>query len=198
MAMPYLILNMLKKIFLVSVLGLHFFMILCININHFIGDLKTVTLSQEVSGFENFIARITSSDVFTTFSTYTGSNSSYGFYAPSVGSEFMMSFKILDSSNNIIGVHNGPELQQDESKLRFELCTLPVQEKLLNPNSIANDYTKIMMHQISSYLKNGYKNSNWVAANIYVYKYPTKEEYLNYKGPRNVVEVARYNFKKFR
>lgn len=176
-------------------------MILCININHFIGDLKTVTGSQDsvsISGFEKFIVRITSSYVFTTCSTYTGSNSSYGFYAPSVGSEFLMSFKVLDSSNNIIGVHNGPELRQDESKLRFELCTLPVQEKLLNPNSIANDYTKIMMHQISSHLKNGYKNSHWVAANIYVYKYPTKQEYLNYKGPRNVVEVARYNFKKFR
>lgn len=166
-----------------------------------IDDWRTVHPFEEgqyYSPVKRALNRIITSVPYTLFSTYSGSNSSYGFYAPSVGSEFMLSFKVMDATNTIIGLETRPELNMDESKLRFDLCTMPVQDMLLDTSSVASTYTKIMMHQIAAHFLNKYEAGVWVMANIYVYKYPGLEAYLNRKGPREVSEMAAYKFKTFK
>lgn len=192
--------SMIKRKLIFGVLVLHFLMILSINLNHLVDDWRTVYPREEgefPSLYKRVLSSITTSDTYTMISTYTGTNSSYGFYAPSVGSEFMLSFKVIDEKGDIIGMKTGPDLIQDESKMRFDLCTMPVQDMLLDTGSIAASYTKIMMHQISDHVRKQFEGGDHVIANIYIYKYPTPEEYLQNKGPREVSEVAKYKFDQF-
>ena len=98
---------------------------------------------------------------------------------------------------NILGVHTGPELQLTESNLRFNLCTLPVQEKLTSENSIVSDYVKVMEHQIGQHIISDYPNDKWVDASIYLYEYPNTNQYIN-GDKRLVKELLRYNFCNFK
>ncbi|WP_420570927.1 hypothetical protein [Kordia sp.] len=119
---------------------------------------------------------IAGSPIFNAYANYTGTDSGYGFYSPNVGSEFVMSFAVLDCNGKLLGEHESPvSLQQKESKARFNLCTFPMMQRitLKEPNEIYDKYFEVMMHQIAKNINDSYETGSKVISEIYIHR-PTK------------------------
>lgn len=132
---------------------------------------------------KNVLVEVTEKMAFNTpvwtFATIAGTNASYGFYAPNVASQFGMVFSVFDINGKLIGTENGPRLNARESVHRFSLCISMMQDKLAsdNKNVTLNDYLKVMLHQISMEIKSYYPNGYKVGAVVYLYEYPSLDEF---------------------
>lgn len=137
------------------------------------------------------------SPIFKTYANYSGTSSGYGFYSPNVGSEFVMSFAVLDQDGKILGQHQNPiNFKQKESLSRFSLCTLPMMQRIIikESNEIYDNYFKVMMHQIAESIKDSYAEGYKVVAEIYIHKYPNIERSLNGET-ENFALLERYTFR---
>ncbi len=119
------------------------------------------------------------SDVFQTYSSYTGTSSGYGFFAPNVGSEFILLFSIYDDQGTLLGVDRYPHsLIQNESRNRFDLYTLPMMQRLKNgKNELLNDYFEVMLHEISRKISINYDQGSKVVCEALMHKYPQIEDF---------------------
>jgi hypothetical protein len=117
--------------------------------------------------------------VYSMYSNYTGTNSGYGFYGPNVGSEFILSFTVVDKEGNVLGKHRRPsDIIQTESKQRFDLCTYPMMMRIEqgSENKLLEDYFKVLLHQIGESIYDQYDVANKVIAEVYVHNFPTIAE----------------------
>lgn len=183
-----------KKIIILFFIFFHLSIICIINLKHFLQDYNDLfNEDDEKLNITLILEKLTSSNFYDLYTTYSGTNSSYGFYAPNVGSEFTHSYTIINSELEILDAYTSPEFLQRESNFRFNLCTLPIQDMLLDSLSISNSYVKVMEHQISEHLIKKHKEAKCVIARIYLCQYPKTEEYII--GKRRVFnEVVQYNF----
>lgn len=192
---PYLTL-MKKTVFLVFVV-FHFFVIISTNIystwESFYGVyapgeeknsvvyplLESVALSFPVAGY----------------GAYAGTNTGYGFYAPNVGSQFIMGFEVYDISCKMLVKRMYPHFMNTESVLRFSLCTALMREKLSRErnNEGLEKFMKLMLHQISMYIKKDLPAAHSVRARVYLYTYPPIGDFLNGKEEQSIL-VDEYTF----
>jgi hypothetical protein len=179
-------------------LSFHLIVVLFVNTNHLMADYYDLyhPLSQRPA-YNRLSNHVLDSDVFGLYAAYSGTNSSYGFYAPTVGSEFYCIFGLY-KDKKLQHVFTGPALTRSESNLRYSLTTLPVQDMLVDSNSVATSYMKVMMHEMSRYARNIFQSDDLtVSARIRMYKYPTPAEYLSGKE-KNTVLIKRYEFSHFK
>jgi len=135
--------------------------------------------------------------IFRMYANYTGTSSGYGFYSPNVGSEFIMTFTVLNKDGKILGQHQNPiNLKQKESLVRFSLCTVPMMQRIIikESNEIYDNYFKVMLHQIAEGISSYYSDSYKVIAEVYVQKHPKIEQSLHGKT-ENFALLERYKFK---
>lgn len=136
--------------------------------------------------------------IFRMYANYTGTSSGYGFYSPNVGSEFIMSFTVLDKDGKVLGQHQNPiNLKQKESLARFSLCTVPMMQRIIikESNEIYDNYFKVMLHQIAEGINDYYSDGYKVIAEIYVQKYPKIQQLLDGETEKfALLERYKFNF----
>lgn len=140
---------------------------------------------------------IEGSPIFKTYANYTGTDAGYGFYSPNVGSEFVMSFAVVDCDGKLLGEHQAPiSLRQKESKVRFNLCTFPMMERIMlgEPNEIYDKYFEVMMHQIAKNINDSYETANKVVSEIYIHQPAQIQEALDGKTEKLAL-LERYTFR---
>lgn len=173
--------------------------ILFVNVNGLVGDYNTMSDSEDDTQVEELKigTAIVSSPIFKTYTNYSGTDTSYGFFSPNVGSEFVMSFAVLDCDGKLLGEHQSPaSLQQNESKVRFNLCTFPMMDKIMleEPNELFDKYFEVMMHQIAENIKDTYETGYKVISEIYIHQPATIKEAQEGKTERLVL-LERYTFR---
>ncbi|RNA61041.1 hypothetical protein D1631_03360 [Chryseobacterium nematophagum] len=62
---------------------------------------------------------IVQSEAVSIFASYTGFDTGYGFYAPNVASDFVLTFELKDKNGNIIEEKAMPSFQKKESVVRY-------------------------------------------------------------------------------
>jgi hypothetical protein len=129
------------------------------------------------------------------YATFAGINSTYNFYAPNVGSEFLMSFTLFNKNEEIICRRTSPNLKQNESLQRFLLCTMVMQDKLLlkNKDTLTNNYIKVIIKQISKTIKSEIPTCLKIKAFIYLYEFPTSKNYISGDTDKLIL-IDKYEF----
>ncbi|MCH2217238.1 MAG: hypothetical protein MK076_04025, partial [Flavobacteriales bacterium] len=122
-----------STILCVALVSIQLLSIVLTNVIGLIGDQKMMSDATDTQKKDLKIGTaITSSPIFKAYTNYSGTDSSYGFFSPNVGSEFVMSFAVLDRDGKRLGEHQFPaSLEQNESKVRFNMCTFPMMDKIM-------------------------------------------------------------------
>lgn len=182
----------------VALVSIQLFCIVLVNLTGLVGDFNTMSDSDDPKKKDIKIgAAITSSPIFKTYSNYSGTDTSYGFFSPNVGSEFVMSFAVLDCDGKVLGEHQSPaSLQQNESKVRFNLCMFPMMDKIMldEPNELFDKYFEVMMHQIAENIKDSYDEGYKVVSEIYIHQPPTIQQ-ARQGTSEKLVLLERYTFR---
>lgn len=182
----------------VTLIVIQLFCLLFINTHGLIRDYYTLTEPNESHAEELRIGyAIESSPIFKTYANYTGTNSGYGFFSPNVGSEFIMSFAVLNHQGELLGEHQAPvSLQQNESQARFNLCTFPMMERIMlgEPNEIYDKYFEVMMHQIAKNINDSYETGSKVISEIYIHQPVKIQESLDGKTEKFAL-LERFTFR---
>jgi hypothetical protein len=191
--------NPFKKTYVcIALVSIQLFCIVLINVTGLVGDYNTLSESNDTQQEDLKIGTaITSSPIFKAYSNYSGTDTSYGFFSPNVGSEFVMSFAVLDRDGKRLGEHQSPtSLQQNESKVRFNLCTFPMMDKITldEPNELFDKYMEVMMHQIAEDINDTYEAGHKVVSEIYIHQPPTIKEAQEGKTEKLVL-LERYTFR---
>jgi hypothetical protein len=178
--------------------SIQLFSIVFVNVNGLVGDYHTMSKSNDAQEKDVKIGTaITSSPIFRAYSNYSGTDTSYGFFSPNVGSEFVMSFAVSDRNGKRLGEHQAPaSLQQNESIVRFNMCAFPMMDKIMlkEPNELFDKYFEVMMHQIAENIKDTYETGYKVVSEIYIHQPPTIKEAQ--EGTKDkLVLLERYTFR---
>lgn len=168
--------------------------LLFINVKHFLNDYYDLNYGRDHNKLL-IGERIASSPILKFYSAYSGTNSSYGFFGPNVGSDFPLSFWVYDEDCNLLSIKTRPHLEQTESKMRFALCTLPIGDKIgvTTSNYILNRYIEIMLHQIATDVRSEFANGKYVEAKVYATDYPKIQEFLSGKEEKLIL-IDKYSF----
>ena len=172
--------------------------IISINVEGLLGDYETMSDNDtQVEKDVKIGSAILGSPIFKTYANYTGTDTSYGFFSPNVGSEFVLSFVVFDGNGKLLGEHQSPaSLEQNESKVRFNLCTFPMMDRIMmeEPNELFDKYFEVMMHQIAENIKESYQTGYKVVSEIYIHQPATIKETLEGKTERLIL-LERYTFR---
>jgi hypothetical protein len=189
-----------KKIYIaVALVTVQILFLLFTNTHQLITDYYLVRpeLDKTENAYLNAGRHVIMSDLYQTYASYTGTSSGYGFFAPSVGSEFILLFSVYDDAGTLLGVDKYPQsLIQNESRNRFDMYTLPMMKRLKNgKNELLNDYFEVMLHEVSRKISNGYEAGNKVVCEAFIHKYPEIEDFKNgYKEQFISLEKYIFNF----
>lgn len=183
----------------ITLVAFQLFSIITVNVESLVEDYDVISGNNdaEVEKDVKIGSAFLSSPIFKTYANYTGTDSSYGFFSPNVGSEFVMSFTVIDCEGKLLGEHQSPvSLQQNESKVRFDLCTFPMMDKIMmeKPSDILDKYFELMMHQISEDIKDSYETGYKVISEIYIHQPATIQETVEGKTEKLVL-LERYTFR---
>jgi hypothetical protein len=187
-----------NTILCVTLVSIQLLSIVFVNVTGLIGDYQVLSDEKDTQQEDLKIGTaITSSPIFKAYSNYSGTNSSYGFFSPNVGSEFVMSFAVLDRNGKRLGEHQAPaSLEQNESIVRFNMCSFPMMDKIMleETNELLDKYFEVMMHQIAENVKNHYETGYKVISEIYIHQPPTIKEAQEGKQERLIL-LERYTFR---
>jgi hypothetical protein len=115
------------------------------------------------------------------FMAYTGFDTGYGFFAPNVASDFVLMFEIQDSLGRTIQQTAMPNFKQKESRVRYTSVFNMFLERLKKQDPKEKDqyaaYLDIILRQIALNVKRDYPNAASVKAKLYLYDYPSFENY---------------------
>lgn len=180
-------------LFTVQILAIVF-----VNVHCLVGEVNAISTPDETKVEDVKIgSAIISSPIFKTYANYTGTDASYGFFSPNVGSEFVLLFSVLDSHGKLLGEHESPaSLIQKESHARFNLCTFPMMDKIMlgKPHELFDKYFELMMHQIAENINESYEEGHKVISEIYIHQPATIGETLEGKTEKLVL-LERYTFR---
>jgi len=175
----------------------HLLIIFIVNLNGTINSYKVFYNGEDYkpSKIDLVLKKVVFTPFISNYSSYAGTDASYGFYAPNVASQFTMSLSVIDSTGLVIANVKRPNLKQSESIMRFDLCLSMMQQKLgwANSNEILNNFFKVMIHQIAMDVKKDFPLAKTVSVSIYLYDYPTIGEYLN-SNKESYILVDHYEF----
>lgn len=182
----------------ISLVSIQILCIMFINIYSLMKDhLRTLDENETPVMDLKIGAAIESNPVFKTYANYTGTDCGYGFFSPNVGSEFVMSFTVVDETGKVLGEHQTPNtLVQNESRVRFNLCAYPMMERIMleEPNEIYDKYFEVMMHQIAQNINSTYTNAHRVISETYMHRPATIKESLEGKTEQLLL-LERFTFK---
>lgn len=128
------------------------------------------------------------------FTSYTGFNTGYGFFAPNVASDFIFVFKIYNPQGQLVNVQETLKFDTKESAIRFSTFQTMFLEKLNDgTNEKYNRYLDIIIEQISQYLLDQYPPNFTIKTGLYLYDYPRVKEMMDGKTQPQLFLVKEYS-----
>lgn len=144
-------------------------------------NIVFVAISTTISAFCDFYEyennfKVESPKLMKKFSSYTGFDTGYGFFAPNVSSNFIILSK--DIKNNRIFA-SSELLSTSEGKSRFLNINDIFLRNLDNPEKETLEINHTILKQINKYFSQKY-NSKF-ETNVFLYDYPSLHNYKNNK-----------------
>ncbi len=137
------------------------------------------------------------------FSTYTGFDTGYGFFAPNVASNVVYVFEVYDETGHlVVRRFNDLGLKTKEGNLRFETFNLLFLDKLTEIGhtseagemEILNDkYLDLLVKQMTRHVKKFYPDEYKVVTLLYLHDFPSIKRYKEGERERLIL-IKKYAF----
>ncbi len=123
------------------------------------------------------LSRIQEVELYNYFTTYTGLETDYGFFAPNVASDFIVDFEVLDKKNNSIAKVNFVPLSNKESYVRLTTSySLFLYSEQKNKSEMEKQKSRLLLKGLAYQNLIAYPEAAKIKANLYLYHYPTLEQ----------------------
>lgn len=129
------------------------------------------------------------------FTSYTGFDTGYGFYAPNVASDFVMSFELKDQNGKILEQKNLPYFKNKESRVRYTTVFNMFLDKLSDKNKYDKKYYQyldIIIRQIAAHVMKENPKAASVTTKLYLYDYPTINNFKQGKTNENLILIDEF------
>ncbi|MEJ5050655.1 hypothetical protein WH221_12540 [Chryseobacterium culicis] len=129
------------------------------------------------------------------FTSYTGFDTGYGFYAPNVASDFVMSFELKDQHGNILEQKNLPHFKNKESRVRYTTVFNMFLDKISDQKSYDSKYYQyldIIIRQIAAHVMKENPKAASVTTRLYLYDYPTIADFRQGKTNENLILIDEF------
>ncbi len=151
-----------------------------------LSSIKT-TLDSFYSYYQKFEKNNTVNNVITSiyeikpiriFSSYSGFETGYGFFGTNVSSDFVVIYELTNSTGQTYS--NKLKLNTKEGSIRFMSLNRLFLDQLTNKtNKDYDKFIEIILRQISKYIYKKHKGNYHVHLKIYLYHYPSLQQYKN-------------------
>lgn len=141
---------------------------------------------------------IVQSDPVSIFASYTGFDTGYGFYAPNVASDFVLTFELKDKNGNTIEEKAMPEFQKKESIVRYTTIFNLFLDKISgDKNKFDNKYYQyldLIIKEISLNVMKENENATGVTARLYLYDFPSLDNYKKGNKKEDFILVNEFKY----
>ncbi|WP_213277206.1 hypothetical protein [Chryseobacterium indologenes] len=127
--------------------------------------------------------------------SYTGFDTGYGFYAPNVASDFVMSFELKDKNGNILEQKTMPYFKSKESKVRYTTVFNMFLDKISDKNTYDRKYYQyldIIIRQIAEHVMKENPKASSVTTKLYLYDYPTIADFKQGRTNENLILIDEF------
>ncbi|HCN51537.1 MAG TPA: hypothetical protein DIT10_21050 [Chryseobacterium sp.] len=138
---------------------------------------------------------ITQSLPVSMFTSYTGFDTGYGFYAPNVASDFVMSFELKDEKGTILEEKMLPSFKSKESRVRYTTVFNMFLDKISDQNRYDKKYYKyldLIIQQIAENVMKENSKATSVTTKLYLYDYPTIADFKKGKMTENFILIDEF------
>lgn len=129
------------------------------------------------------------------FTSYTGFDTGYGFYAPNVASDFVMSFELQDKNGKILEQKTLPYFKNKESRVRFTTVFNMFLDKISSKNIYDKKYYQyldIIIRQIAEHVMTENSKAVSVTTKLYLYDYPSITDFKKGKTNENLILIDEF------
>ncbi len=129
------------------------------------------------------------------FASYTGFDTGYGFYAPNVASDFVMSFELKDKNGNILEEKILPSFNSKESRVRYTTVFNMFLDKISDKNGHDRkyyEYLDLIIQQIAGNVMKENPKASHVTTRLYLYDYPTVADFKRGKTNENFILIDEF------
>jgi hypothetical protein len=141
---------------------------------------------------------IIQSQAVSMFASYTGFDTGYGFYAPNVASDFVLTFELKDKNGNTIDEKAMPSFQKKESIVRYTTIFNLFLDKISGEkNKFDNKYYQyldLIIKEIALNVMKKNVNASQVTARLYLYNYPSIIDYKKGKNKEDLILVNEFKY----
>ncbi|MDH6251592.1 hypothetical protein M2347_001319 [Chryseobacterium sp. H1D6B] len=141
---------------------------------------------------------IIQSQAVSMFASYTGFDTGYGFYAPNVASDFVLTFELKDKNGNTIDEKAMPSFQKKESIVRYTTIFNLFLDKISGEkNKFDNKYYQyldLIIKEIALSVMKKNANASQVTARLYLYDYPSITDYKKGKNKEDLILVNEFKY----
>ncbi|MFC6101210.1 hypothetical protein [Olivibacter domesticus] len=108
------------------------------------------------------------------YSTYSGTETLFGFFAPRVGSQYITQFKLYDKTGKLISTQNGPTLRSQPGVLRYARL-LDSFEPLVDPSNSKDStrydvrYARAILYNLSMHIGHSQPQATKVVSRIFLH-----------------------------
>lgn len=131
------------------------------------------------------------------FIAYTGFDTGYGFFAPNVASDFVLTFEIRDSSGAVVAQQAMPQFRQKESVVRFTSVFNMFLDKISKESAENGDeylqYLDVVIRQIALSVKKDHPGAATVKARLFLYDFPTIAQYRAGDRAEKAILISEYD-----
>jgi hypothetical protein len=131
------------------------------------------------------------------FTSYTGFDTGYGFYAPNVASDFVMSFELRDKNGKVLGQKTHPYFKNKESRVRYTTVFNMFLDKISTKNIYDKKYYQyldIIIRQIAAHVMAENPNAASITTKLYLYDYPTIADFKKGKTNENLILIDEFKY----
>ena len=138
---------------------------------------------------------ITQSLPVSIFTSYTGFDTGYGFYAPNVASDFILNFELKDKNGKVLEEKSLPYFKSKESRVRYTTVFNMFLDKLSDKNQYDRKYYQyldIIIQQIARNVMVENPKATHVTTRLYLFDYPTITDFKKGKRTENLILVDEF------
>ncbi|HWV71157.1 MAG TPA: hypothetical protein VN040_05560 [Pseudosphingobacterium sp.] len=167
-----------KTILPAIAIGFHF---LCIILSNTLGLLQSFALLHPKHDYKalHFVQEklhcCVTHPAIKLYSTYSGTETIFGFFAPRVGSQYITQFKLYDAEGKLINTQNGPELQSGPGILRYARLLdsfEPLANHSNNKDTMRYDvrYARAILYNLSRHIGRSQPRAKQVVTRIFLHQ----------------------------
>ncbi|KMQ59331.1 hypothetical protein ACM46_19630 [Chryseobacterium angstadtii] len=132
------------------------------------------------------------------FASYTGFDTGYGFYAPNVASDFLLSFELKDKNGNVLEEKLMPSFRKKESRVRYTTVFNMFLDKISADKGTYDSryyqYLDLIIKQTAMNVMKENTKASHVTAKLYLYDYPTIADFNKGKVKENFILIDEFKY----